>query len=57
MKKQSNILLPLFVFSTIPIILSWDFNKGGIDWDSSCQGGPHAPLDISKPFTYRRMII
>lgn len=48
------LLLITLLITNISLSLSWDYNKGGADWGASCQKGPQAPLDIAKPFTYRR---
>lgn len=56
--KQNYIWLTLIlIVLSISFSLSWDFNKGGVDWETSCQEGPQAPIDIAKPFTYRRKFI
>ena len=51
--KTKVFLIYLFLFSFSFCSTSWNYNKGGLNWPSTCQGDNQAPLDIHEPFTHK----
>ncbi len=47
------LLLGQLIFYCSGAVSNWDYVKGGADWSGSCKEGDQAPIDISKPFTFK----